>query len=328
VSIANSGTLFAAGGTETLTAPIITGTGVLEIDNKGDLAVNVGSVVATQTVTFSDATGVLTIGTLDGFSAVIGDMIAGDSIVVQGTSIASLSFNAATHVLTLFDPSNAQAGVLKFGTSVTDQSLISVNGLTPCFVAGTRISTVRGEVAVEDLQVGDRVQVVQGGHAEPVVWLGHRTVNCARHPEPPKVWPVCVAAHAFGPGRPLHDLWLSPDHALYVGDVLIPVKYLINDSSIAQVPMDEVTYYHVELPQHSVLLAEGLPAESYLDTGDRVKFTNGDGVIALHPDFASRQWEAKGCAEIVVTGPELVAARLWIEAIGASTPRTVANAAA
>jgi len=315
VSIANSGTLFAAGGTETLTAPIITGTGVLEIDNNGDLVVNVGSVVTTQTVTFTDGTGLLTVDDLGGFAATIGDIIAGDSIVVQGTSIASLSFNASTHVLTLFDPSQATAGVLKFGTSVTNESLISVNGLTPCFVKGTRISTERGEVAVEDLQVGDRVQVVHGGRAERVVWLGHRTVNCAHHPEPQKVWPVRVAAHAFGPGRPSHDLWLSPDHAVYVGDVLIPVKYLINGGSITQVPMDEVSYYHVELPQHSVLLAEGLPAESYLDTGDRANFANGSGPAELHPDFPTRAWDAAGCAPLVVAGSGLDAARIWVNAV-------------
>jgi T5SS/PEP-CTERM-associated repeat protein len=315
VSIANSGTLLAASGTETLTAPIIAGTGTLEIDSKGDLTVNVGSVVATQTVTFADGTGVLTIGTLGGFSATIGTIKAGDSIIVQGTSIASLSFNPSTQVLSLFDPSQAQAGVLQFGPSVVDQTLISVNGLTPCFVAGTRIGTERGEVPVEELRVGDRVQVLLGGGAEPVVWLGRRTVNCARYPEPRKVWPVQVRAHAFGPGRPSRDLWLSPDHSLYIGGALIPVKYLINGTTIAQSPCDEVTYYHVELPQHSVLLAEGLPAESYLDTGDRANFLNNGGAIALHPDFAVRQWEAAGCAALVVTGPRLEAVRQWIDAM-------------
>ena len=94
----------------------------------------------------------------------------------------------------------------------------------------------------------------------------------------------------------------------YVGDVLIPVKYLINGTSIAQVAKDEVTYYHVELSQHSVLLAEDLTTESYLDTGDRSNFANCDGPVVLHPDFASRQWDARGCAPVVVTGRELAAA--------------------
>ncbi len=82
-----------------------------------------------------------------------------------------------------------------------------------------------------------------------------------------------------------------------------------------------MTYYHVELPAHGVLLAEGLPAESYLDTGDRTNFANGGGPIALHPDFASRVWEAEGCAPLVVTGPVLDATRRWVNALSAAVPR-------
>ena len=135
-------------------------------------------------------------------------------------------------------------------------------GDVSCFAAGTRIGTERGEVLVEELHLGDRVLIVGDGSSEPVVWIGHRTADCARHPKPQQVWPVRIAAHALGPGRPSRDLWLSPDHAVFVNNVLIPVKHLINGRTISQVPCDEVTYYHVELPQHSVLLAEGLPVES------------------------------------------------------------------
>ena len=100
-------------------------------------------------------------------------------------------------------------------------------------------------------------------------------------------------------------------------DTLIPVKHLINGSSIVQVPLDAVSYYHVELSRHSVLLAEGLPVESYLDVGDRTSFENGGGPIALYPDFASRMWEAGGCAPLVVTGEALEAARCWVNALAA-----------
>ncbi len=80
-----------------------------------------------------------------------------------------------------------------------------------------------------------------------------------------------VKAGAFEDARPRRDLWLSPDHAVFVDDVLIPIKRLINGTSIAQVPVEEVTYYHVALGRHDVILAEGLPTESYLDRGDRSK---------------------------------------------------------
>jgi hypothetical protein len=90
-----------------------------------------------------------------------------------------------------------------------------------------------------------------------------------------------------------------------VNNVLIPIKYLINRATITQIQTDEVTYYHVELPRHEVLLAEDLPAESYLDCGERGNFTNGGGPVALFPDFASLKREAEGCAPLVVTGAVL-----------------------
>jgi hypothetical protein len=195
------------------------------------------------------------------------------------------------------------------------QTVVTTEFAVVCFAAGTRIATRSGEIAVEDLRIGDVVQTALGETTAPIVWIGHRHVDCAHHPRPRQVWPVRVVAGAFGPRQPHDDLFLSPDHAIHVDDVLIPVKYLVNGSSIRQVPRDEVTYYHVELPAHSVLLAEGLPVESYLDTGDRSNFVNGGGPIALYPDFASRVWDAAGCAPLVVTGLEFDAVRRRINAM-------------
>jgi T5SS/PEP-CTERM-associated repeat protein len=203
----------------------------------------------------------------------------------------------------------------------------------PCFAAGTRIATTRGEVAVEDLAVGDLLPTVLGEDAAPVVWIGRREVACARHPDHRKVWPVRVAAGAFGAGRPYAELWLSPDHAVYVGEVLIPVRFLVNGTTIAQVAVERVTYYHVELPRHDVVLAQGLEVETYLDVKDRSDFANGAGPVRLYPDFSTRMWEAFGCAPLVVTGAELDKARACVaaqEAVGGrvikdQAPRIVAR---
>jgi hypothetical protein len=73
-----------------------------------------------------------------------------------------------------------------------------------------------------------------------------------------------------------------------------------------------VTYYHVELPRHDVVLAEGLPAESFLDIRDGSNYASRPGPIRLYPDFSARMWEAFGCARLVVTGPELDAARALV----------------
>jgi autotransporter passenger strand-loop-strand repeat protein len=191
------------------------------------------------------------------------------------------------------------------GTLVTFEAL-------PCFRAGTRILTGRGEVPVEKLAVGDGVVTVSG-EVLPIVWLGAREVDCRRHPHPTKVWPVRIAANAFGPGRPARSLDLSPDHAVFAAGVLIPVKHLINGASIRQLQARRVRYLHLELPTHAVILAEGLPTESYLDTGDRQSFT-GD-VVSLHPAWGSVAQDvtlvldALGAAPLRVSGPEVEAVR-------------------
>ena len=42
-----------------------------------------------------------------------------------------------------------------------------------------------------------------------------------------------------------------------------------------------VTYCHIELRRHDVLYAEAMPAESYLDTGDRRNFENSRSVLCI-----------------------------------------------
>jgi hypothetical protein len=169
---------------------------------------------------------------------------------------------------------------------------------------------------VEDLRVGDYVAMAEDGGGEPVVWIGQRAVNCADHPRPEAVWPVRVRAGAFGLNGPVRDLYLSPDHAVFVNDALVPVKLLINGTSIAQVRRDNVRYFHVELPRHAVILAEGLPVESYLDTGDRANFRDAANAIRLFPDFAAPEtallWETLGAAPLVMTGPALETARRMV----------------
>jgi len=178
----------------------------------------------------------------------------------------------------------------------------------PCFAAGTRIATPDGEVPVEDLAPGMLVETRFCG-VQPILWAGRRQVDCARHPDPARVWPVRVRAHAFGPNQPSRDLYLSPDHAIFSEGVLIPVKYLMDGEAVCQVQRSTVTYHHLELTQHDVLTSEGLATESLLPQADRSAFENGGGPMQLHPDFAHLHWDVAGCAPLRVTGPEVAAAR-------------------
>jgi subtilisin-like proprotein convertase family protein len=191
-----------------------------------------------------------------------------------------------------------------------DQNVAVGNlGLIACFAAGTRLRGEDGDVPVEAMCVGNRVSAHFAGTFAPIVWIGRRRVDCSRHPSPNLVRPVRIVTGAFGRHLPNRDLLLSPDHAVFVDGVLIPVKYLINGTTIWQQPVKSITYLHIELPRHDVVLAEGLPVETFLDTCNGSIFADRAGTVALHPDFGSRVWEAEGCAPLVVLGPAVDAVR-------------------
>ena len=123
------------------------------------------------------------------------------------------------------------------------------------FRSGTSIRTAGGDVSVEDLRVGD-LAVTASGATRPIVWLGHREVSCANHPDARSIWPVRIAAEAFGRGLPERDLYVSPGHSLCVTVVepmLIQAADLINGATIQRVPVDTVDYWHVELESHDIL---------------------------------------------------------------------------
>ena len=159
-----------------------------------------------------------------------------------------------------------------------------------CFAEGTLIATARGEVAVQDLQVGDLVVTAHGGAAlQPVVWLGHTRANVARHPEKTKAAPILIKAGALADGVPHRDLRVSPDHAMFLDGRLVPAKHLVNGTTIVQeLWCPEVTYWHVELPAHGLLVSEGAVSESYFDDGNRKHFDNY-GITTLFKDFASER---------------------------------------
>jgi hypothetical protein len=177
----------------------------------------------------------------------------------------------------------------------------------PCFAEGTRVATESGLVAVEALRAGDLVLTASGG-VRIVRWIGFRHIDLTLHPEPEHVLPIRVIPGAFADGVPCRDLWLSPEHAVLLNGMLIPVRLLRNGASIVREDdCRAVTYYHVELDSHDVLLAEGLAAESYLDTGNRASFENAAIVSASPPDFGGDQArrEVASCAPFV-SDPERV----------------------
>jgi len=230
----------------------------------------------------------------DGFAtSIVDELVAG----ILGPAAAT-----ETVTLTPFLAPGAPRGM-------TDAMLTVSAAVNPCFVAGTRILTARGEIRVETLRPGDRV-ITFGGEEREIVWIGRRVVDVARHPWPDAVRPVILEPDALGDGVPARRLAVSPDHAFYLDDLLVPAKHLINGANIrADTAAHRVTYYHVELPGHDILFAEGAAAESFLDTGHRGVFENAADPLLLHPDLMQIRREQEGCAPLCTGGPALAAIR-------------------
>ena len=178
-----------------------------------------------------------------------------------------------------------------------------------CYLSGTLIAAPAGERPIEALAIGDLV-LTSDGREVPIKWIGHRDLDTVNHPLPWKVWPVRVRKNAFGQDLPRRDLRLSPEHAVFVDEKLIPIGQLLNGGTIAQERVDHVSYWHVELESHDILLAEGLPAESYLDCGNRRGFDNcDDGIVALHPD-----WHGPSCGRSFASPSAVARARAALAA--------------
>jgi hypothetical protein len=228
---------------------------------------------ATETVTITQ--------TADNVASDANGTLSGTGLTKTGTGIYTLSTDtpaavtAALRALVFTStphevaPGDTVTTAMTVSISDGSDDALATNAVTTmitaatsvaCFAAGTRIGTPRGEVRVENLRVGDLVLTISG-QARRVEWIGRRALDCRRDPAPEWVRPVRVAPHTFGENRPKRALLLSPDHSVYVDDVLIPIKFLINGTTIVPVDAATVNYYHLELQQHDVVLAEGLPTE-------------------------------------------------------------------
>ena len=163
--------------------------------------------------------------------------------------------------------------------------------LAPCFAAGTLIATPDGQVPVETLAPGMPILLADGDIA-PVLWTGHRRQTDATV--------IRIRAHALAPHVPARDLVVSADHGIFLNDVLVQAGLLANGETIAAEHREEVSFWHVELARHAILLAEGAPAETYIDTGNRRQFGN---CPLAYDQFDAAAHEP--CAEMVFAGPRL-----------------------
>jgi hypothetical protein len=294
--LVNGGSLFFDSGN-------VGGTGSIEVENGGTVTLQAYTTLTVDSaITFDPSGGTLVVnqqgddyaGTISGFGT--GDTIiaydsgaTGDPISVQfDNGELTVTQDADTFRVSLagnYDSQNFTVTDNGYGFDIT---------YAPCFATGTLIETETGPAPVETLAPGHRITLATGGHA-PVVWLGHRRQRNGQV--------IRIRAHAFAPNQPARDLIVSADHGMLVDGVLVQAGLLVNAETIVSEPRADVTFWHVELQNHAILLAENAPAETYLDTGNRAQF--GNCPLAYDPIDATRD----PCVEMVFAGPRLDAIR-------------------
>ena len=262
----------------------------------GELDIRAGGTVSGDII-FTGSGGVLRLensgssiptGTISGFAPTDAIVLAatpyqaGDEVALLGGNVLVVTQTDGQQDQFQLDPNQSFAGhhfdVAQFGsgTVITEDNAL-------CFCPGTLIRTEDGERPVETLQIGDRVSTVHGD-CQAVKWIGRRSYDGRFIRDQPLMLPVCVKAGAIGDGVPARDLYLSPRHALYIDGVLVPAGLLVNGVTITQAEaVTQVSYIHVELADHDVIFAEGCPAETFADIGQRAQFANVGEFALLYP---------------------------------------------
>ncbi|WP_273690378.1 Hint domain-containing protein [Ketogulonicigenium vulgare] len=144
----------------------------------------------------------------------------------------------------------------------------------PCFAQGTLIRTERGDLPVEQLRAGDLVLTADAGY-QPIKWAGQSYLSATDLDQRPNMTPVRIAQGALGANLPMQDLIVSPQHRMLVNgtavhgvtghdEAFVAAKHLVGlDGVVVAKDMTEVTYYHILLDAHAVIMSNGAPSESF-----------------------------------------------------------------
>jgi hypothetical protein len=242
---------------------------------------------------------------------------ADGSVVTDGQyTVANANLGAAVSAVAdlKFTPIRADRTAISYTLSDANASAAFTDAITIssplCFLRGSQIATPTGEVPVERLVVGDAVLTLRG-EARPIVWIGKgQVVTTPGHRT--AATPVIVRKAALAENVPSRDLHITKAHGLHFDGVLIPVEFLVNHRSILWDDRAKVeTLYHIELETHDILIANGAPAETYRDDGNRWLFDNADEGRYLPPQLP--------CAPVLTGGPIVDA--VWRRLLNRSGPR-------
>lgn len=175
-----------------------------------------------------------------------------------------------------------------------------------CFLSGALIQTPNALKCVEELQVGDEITVFinEKPTTDIVSWVGSAEYAVQSHlPDDEAGYPVRILKDSIASWVPFEDLLVTAEHCLFLDGNFIPVRMLVNGQSIFyDKNYSSYKYYHIETEKHSVIMANGLLTESYLDTGNRSSFHSGN-VFFL--GYQEKSWANDAFASLI-TDPDVV----------------------
>ncbi|WP_227004807.1 Hint domain-containing protein [Acetobacter senegalensis] len=297
-------------------AQILNGSTINFIAGGGTLILNAGGTLldlSTKSITgYDPAKDTIelenTVATVSGY--VISGSGTSRTITLQGSD----GNDIASYSVTIADGANVPTGT--YNNSVNSQDLATnplkityANGNTyigACFLSDSMIRTPEGDVAVQDIQVGDSVVAYVDGQQQvrKVVWAGKTRVAVkAGLPDDEAGYPVRILKDALAEGVPYKDMLVTPEHCLFFNGLFTPVRMLVNGASIFyDHSITSYDYYHIETEQHSVIVADGVMTESYLDTGNRGSFRQEGTVVSLNAGShkTARTWAEDAAAPLVV----------------------------
>lgn len=226
--------------------------------------------------------------TFDAGVAYVATLTYVDGTVVTGVTVATAQMtNGDLYIVPSRPDLEANSALLAAPlrsvtfTSVAQNTYSGLNIDRPaadfptCFHVGTLIDTPDGPRSVERIAAGDLVTTLDRG-PRPVLWTGGHAYDAAEAAARPKLRPIRIAAGSLGPGQPVRDLLVSPQHrilltgalAARVSDapaVLVAAGRLTGLPGIARVPEGRaVGYRHLLFDRHELIRAEGLVTESML----------------------------------------------------------------
>jgi hypothetical protein len=266
----------------------------------------------TTSVPYQDSPGTLDDGQSDDTTFSVGESLYGMQYLGY-TDDGEVIIESNSFLLLMVPPGG------NFSRTAGSTVSFTAGDFTTCFLRGTLILTSRAEVPVEKLRAGDLVATKFGG-LRPIRWIGTQRF----HPRfaGKTSTPIRFAPGSLGQGIPSTTLFVSPGHALLVGEVLAHAGALVNGTTITQPAFqgDSIDYFHLDLGPHDCVLANSAWAESYFEDQNRDSFHNA---ADFHARFPGHEPERQATCLPIVT-----AEHPWIEGICRSLPSPTARVAA